>query len=165
MELGQLITPQIVIPNLRVTSKKQALQKIANRAAEISGRAECDIFEAFTQRDRLGAAGIGHGVGIPVGNLAKLDRLYLIFVRLETPIDFGAIDDQPVDLICAVLASDTASSENLMILARVSRLLQDQTICEKLRGSDSADAICAILTEPSISNSSNQTGLSWSHGE
>ena len=71
--------------------------------------------------------------------------------RLETPIDFEAIDEQPVDLICVLLAPESAGADHLKALARISRLLRDRNVCEKLRGSDSADAIYAILTESAAS--------------
>jgi PTS system nitrogen regulatory IIA component len=74
-----------------------------------------------------------------------------MFARLETPIDFEAIDEQPVDLICVLLAPESAGADHLKALARISRLLRDRNVCEKLRGSDSADALYAILTESAAS--------------
>ena len=152
MEIADLILPTGVIANLRVTSKKQALQELAKRAAEITGQPERAIFEVLIERERLGTTGVGHGIGIPHGKLADLDRLYGLFARLETPIDFDAIDDQPVDLICVLLAPETAGADHLKALARVSRLLRDRAICKKLRGTDSSDAIYALLTESAASH-------------
>jgi PTS system nitrogen regulatory IIA component len=147
MEIAELIGPGGVVANLRVTSKKQALQELAKRAAELTGRPERAIFEVLTERERLGTTGVGNGIAIPHGKLADLDRLYGLFARLETPIDFDAIDEQPVDLICVLLAPETAGADHLKALARVSRLLRDRAICDKLRGTDSAEAIRALLTE------------------
>ncbi len=147
MEIAELIGPGGVVANLRVTSKKQALQELAKRAAELTGRPERAIFEVLTERERLGTTGVGNGIAIPHGKLADLDRLYGLFARLETPIDFDAIDEQPVDLICVLLAPETAGADHLKALARVSRLLRDRATCDKLRGTDSAEAIRALLTE------------------
>ncbi len=152
MEIADLILPNGVIANLRVTSKKQALQELAKRAAEITGQPERAIFEVLIERERLGTTGVGHGIGIPHGKLPDLDRLYGLFARLETPIDFDAIDDQPVDLICVLLAPEAAGADHLKALARVSRLLRDRAICKKLRGTDSSDAIYALLTESAASH-------------
>src|SRR3546814_4970925 len=99
MDISDLIVPASVIPNLRVTSKKQALQELAKKAAELTGQPERALFEVLMERERLGTTGVGHGIGIPHGKLPELDRLYGLFARLETPIDFDAIDDHPVDLI------------------------------------------------------------------
>ncbi|HEY9548147.1 MAG TPA: PTS IIA-like nitrogen regulatory protein PtsN, partial [Kiloniellaceae bacterium] len=143
MDISDLILPESVIANLRVTSKKQALQELAKKAAEITGQPERALFEVLMERERLGTTGVGHGIGIPHGKLPELDRLYGLFARLETPIDFDAIDDHPVDLIFVLLAPETAGADHLKALARVSRLFRDRAVCDKLRGTDSAEAIYA----------------------
>ncbi len=152
MEIDELIGPDAVVANLRVTSKKQALQELAKRAAELTGQPERAIFEVLIERERLGTTGVGNGIAIPHGKLADLDRLYGLFARIETPIDFDAIDEQPVDLICVLLAPETAGADHLKALARVSRLLRDRVVCDKLRGTDSAEAIRALLTESTASH-------------
>lgn len=152
MEMTDLITPAAVIPALRVTSKKQALQELAKRAAQITGLPERQLFEVLIERERLGPTGIGHGIAIPHGKLAALDRLYALFARLETPIDFDAVDEQPVDLICLLLAPEAAGADHLKALARVSRLLRDRATCEKLRGTESRDALYALLTQSPASH-------------
>ena len=147
MNLAEIISPRGVIANLRVSSKKQALQELAKRAAEITGEPERAIFEVLLERERLGTTGVGNGIAIPHGKLASLPRLYALFAKLEHPIDFDAIDEQPVDLICLLLAPQTAGADHLKALAQVSRLLRDRQVCEKLRGANSPEAIYALLTE------------------
>lgn len=146
MEIGDLITLEDVIPNLRVTSKKQALQELARRAAALTDLKERVIYEVLFERERLGTTGVGNGIAIPHGKLAALTRLYGLFARLETPIDFEAIDEQPVDLIFLLLAPEQAGADHLKALARITRLLRDRSMCEKLRGSDTAEALYALLT-------------------
>ena len=152
MDITDLILPESVIANLRVTSKKQALQELAKKAAELTGQPERALFEVLMERERLGTTGVGHGIGIPHGKLPELNRLYGLFARLETPIDFDAIDEQPVDLIFVLLAPETAGADHLKALARVSRLFRDRAICEKLRGTDSSEAIYALLTQSPASH-------------
>jgi PTS system nitrogen regulatory IIA component len=147
MEIHDLIAPDRVIPNLKTTSKKQALQELARAAAETVGLHEKAVFEVLLERERLGSTGVGYGVAIPHGKLPGLKRLYGFFARLASPIDFEAVDDQPVDLVFLLLAPETAGADHLKALARISRLLRDRETCEKLRGSDSGDAIYALLTE------------------
>ena len=151
MEINNLITLQSVVPHLKVTSKKQALQELAKRAADLTGVPERRIFEVLIERERLGTTGVGNGIAIPHGKLANLDRLYGLFARLETPINFEAIDEQPVDLIFLLLAPDHAGADHLKALARISRLLRDRGTCEKLRGSDTAEALYALLTDATAS--------------
>lgn len=139
------------MPHLRVTSKKQALQELSRRAAGLIGRSEREIYEVLTERERLGTTGIGSGIAIPHGKLARCDRLYGLFARLDVPIDFGAIDEQPVDLIFLLIAPEQAGADHLKALARISRLLRDRSTCEKLRGSETAEAIYALLTDSATS--------------
>jgi len=150
--MHDLITPQAILANLKAGSKKQALQELARKAAELTGQHERAIFDVLLERERLGTTGVGHGIAIPHGKLPNLDRVHGVFARLERPIDFDAIDEQPVDLIFLLLAPDQAGADHLKALARVSRLLRDQSMCEKLRGSESADAIYALLTQQEASH-------------
>jgi PTS system nitrogen regulatory IIA component len=152
MEIADLMGVEGVIPNLKVTSKKQALQELATHAASIIGIPERAIFDVLLERERLGTTGVGGGIAIPHGKLPELTKLYGLFAHLGHPIDYDAIDDQPVDLIFLLLAPETAGADHLKALARVSRLLRDKTMCEKLRGSDSAEAVFALLTEWSTSH-------------
>ena len=152
MDIAELISSEDIVPSLRVGSKKQALQELSKRAAELTGQPERSIFEVLIQRERLGTTGVGQGIAIPHGKLPELDRLYAIFARLETPVDFDAIDEQPVVLICLLLAPETAGADHLKALAQVSRLLRNKAICEKIRGSDGPDAIYALLSEPTASH-------------
>src|SRR6266566_2749800 len=147
MEVADLLVPRGLIAQLRITNKKGALQDIARRAASLTGVAERRIYEVLAERERLGSTGIGRGIAIPHGKLAELSRLYGLFARLERPVAFDAIDDQPVDLVFVLLAPAEAGAEHLRALALVSRLLRDSTICQKLRGTDNADALYALLTD------------------
>src|SRR5215467_7635393 len=147
MEIEDLITPARVMPRLKATSKKHVLQELAKRAAELTGLHERAIFDVLLERERLGSTGVGNGIAIPHGKIAGLDRLYGLFARADHPIEFYAIDEQPVDLIFLLLAPEGAGADHLKALARVSRLLHDRAICEKLRGADQAEAIYALLTD------------------
>lgn len=146
MEINELISAESVIPNLRASSKKQALQDLARRAADITGLHERAIFDVLMERERLGTTGVGNGIAIPHGKMANLDRLYGLFARLEHSVDFQSIDEQPVDLIFLLLAPESAGADHLKALARVSRLLRDGSVCEKLRGTNDAEALFALLT-------------------
>ena len=148
MSLTDLIAPNAVIPALKVTSKKQAIQELAAHAAQLTGQNERTIAEVLLQREKLGSTGVGNGIAIPHGKLAKLPKLFGLFARLERPIDFEALDGQPVDLIFLLLAPESAGADHLKALARVSRLLRDRPTCEKLRGADQPAALYALLTEP-----------------
>ena len=149
MEITDLLTPDAVIANFKVTSKKQALQELAKQAAELTGLHERAILDVLVEREKLGTTGVGNGIAIPHGKLPALDGLHGIFARLDTPVDFQAIDEQPVDLIFLLLAPESAGADHLKALARISRLLRDEGVCEKLRGTDQDEALYALLTDNS----------------
>jgi PTS system nitrogen regulatory IIA component len=151
MDIADLITPDSVIATLRVASKKQVLQELARRAAHLVDLPERRIFDVLVERERLGSTGLGMGIAIPHGKLAELRRLHGVFARLERPVDFAAVDDRPVDLVFALLAPENAGADHLKALARISRLLRSAAICEKLRGTDNADALYALLTDGTAS--------------
>lgn len=147
MEISDLLQPKSVVAGLKATSKKQALQELAKHAAELTGSSERRIFETLLERERLGTTGVGNGIAIPHGKMNEFKRLYGLFARLEKPIDFEAIDEQPVDLIFLLLAPETAGADHLKALARVSRLLRDAAMCEKLRGAKGSDGLYMLLTQ------------------
>ncbi len=147
MEIVDLLSAEGVVANLKVSSKKQTLQELAQRAAVVTGAEERAIFDVLLERERLGTTGVGNGIAIPHGKLSEIERLYGLFARLEVPVEFEAIDEQPVDLIFLLLAPEEAGADHLKALARVSRLLRDKAMCEKLRGADESDALFALLTE------------------
>ena len=151
MELTELISPEGVIPNLRVASKKQALQELAKCAADLTGLDERVIFDVLLERERLGTTGIGNGIAIPHAKPPNLDRLYGLFARLEKPINFDSLDGQPVDLIFLLLAPEGAGADHLKALARVSRLLRNQKTCEQLRRSKDAETLYTRLMDSKAS--------------
>jgi PTS system nitrogen regulatory IIA component len=148
MPLNDLVAQQAVIPALKINNKKQALQEIAARAAELTGRAEREILDVLMQRERLGSTAIGNGIAIPHGKLPKLDKLFGLFARLDRPIDFEALDGQPVDLIFLLLAPENAGADHLKALARVARLLRDPDTTRLLRDSSDREALYSVLAMP-----------------
>ncbi len=151
MEIVDLLTPDSIVPSLKATCKKQALQELSQRGADATGIDDRRIFEVLRERERLGTTGVGRGVAIPHGKLSELSDLRGVFARLEEPIDFEAIDDEPVDLMFLLLAPEDVGADHLKALARVSRLLRDRAMCDKLRGSESRDALYALLTDTTSS--------------
>jgi PTS system nitrogen regulatory IIA component len=148
MLLTDLVATNAIIPALRVTSKKQVLAELASKAAELSGQNERTILEILQQREKLGSTGVGNGIAIPHGKLPKLNKLFGLFARLERPVDFEALDSQPVDLVFLLLAPEGAGADHLKALARIARLLRDQDIAKKLRASRDAQAIYSVLALP-----------------
>ncbi len=147
MELNDLLAPKAIIPLLKASSKKQVIQELSERAADLTGLSQRQIFEKLLQRERLGSTGVGQGVAIPHGKLAELDRIYGMFAVLEKPVNFDAMDDKPVDIVFLLLAPEGAGADHLKALARIARVLRSPDTLAKLRASSDCDAIRAVLCE------------------
>ena len=145
MEFADLLKPEAVIPQLKADSKKQALQGLAAFASELTGAEERTIFKVLLERERLGTTGVGNGIAIPHGKIDDVKELCGMFARLDTPVDFDAIDDQPVDLVFMLLAPQSSGVDHLKALAWISRLLRDLTVCEKLRTCADREAIIQLI--------------------
>jgi len=152
MDLSDLIAPEAIIPALKASSKKQLLQIMAEKAAATSGLPEREVLETILQREKLGSTGVGNGIAIPHGKLPDIDKIVGVFARLENPVDFEALDDQPVDLVFLLLAPESAGADHLKALSRIARLLRDPEMVNKLRVTHEAQALYAFLTQHPASN-------------
>jgi PTS system nitrogen regulatory IIA component len=151
MPLTDLVAPNAILPALRANNKKQVLQELAAKAAELTGQNERAILEILLQRERLGSTGVGNGIAIPHGKLSNLGRLFGLFARLERPIDFEALDGRAVDLVFLLLAPEDAGADHLKALARVARLLRDQDVARKLREAREEGPLYAVLALSPVS--------------
>src|ERR1700730_10545358 len=133
MGLTYLIPTYGFIPSLKAANKKQALQILSDRAADLTGLNSVDIYNILIQRERLGSTGVGSGIAIPHGKLPNLRHSVGVFGRLDEPLEFDSIDDEPVDIIMPLLAPESAGADHLKALARISRLLREPKSVEKLR--------------------------------
>ena len=149
MPLLDFLAPAAVIPALRASSKKQALQELAEEAARLTGLEERTIYEVLLQRERLGSTGIGDGVAIPHAKLAKLDSIFGLVARLDKPIDFEALDGQPGDLMFVLLAPEEAGADHLKALARIARVVREPGMSDRIRATRDAEALYALLTSDS----------------
>ena len=147
MELSEIIGVEGVRAPLKVTSKKRLLQDLADMAESVYGLPSATVYKALMDREALGPTGVGRGVAIPHARFPGVEHVTGLFVRLEKPVDFEAIDRQPVDLVFALFAPESAGAEHLKALARVSRTLRGDAVCAKLRSTFDLSAIYAILTE------------------
>ncbi len=151
-QLSSLISSEAIIPALKAAGKKQALQEISERAAFLTGLSAREIYDALLQRERLGSTGTGEGVAIPHAKLARASGMFALFARAARPIEFESIDNEPVDLIFALIAPETAGADHLKALARLARMLRDPAVKTKLRAAHDRDALYAVLNEETTSH-------------
>ncbi len=152
MEISELLAPDAVFSQLKAATKKLVLQELAEKASAHTGIPSRRIFETLNERERLGSTGMGQGIAVPHGHLEGVKKMTGFFARLAVPVDFEAMDDQPVDLVFLLLAPEGAGADHLKGLARVSRVLRNQSLCEKLRAAVDSAALFSLLTEPTASS-------------
>lgn len=143
--ISDLLVPEAVLSGVSVASKKALFTALGAAAAQAYGLDARAVTETLTAREKLGSTGFGAGIAIPHGKLDSIRRVCAVFVRLDKPVDFGAVDELPVDLVFMLLSPVGAGAEHLKALACVSRTLRDKTTAAKLRGAGSQDALYALL--------------------
>lgn len=147
MALADLLQQDAIIPALKVNSKKQLFSGAGRKGSQNYRSPEREVSTSSLQREKLGSTGVGHGIAIPHGKLSSIHQITGVFARLETPVDFEALDDQPVDLVFLLLAPEGAGADHLKALSRIARALRDPELVAKLRATDSDTAIYAFLNQ------------------
>jgi len=148
MEFSNLLKPEAIRIFSSVSSKKRLLHDIAGIAEACYQTGYSQTVEALMERESLGPTGVGGGIALPHARLEKLDKVVGAFVLLENPVEFDAIDKQPVDIVFGLFAPKSAGVEHLKALALVSRTLREQSIVAKLRSNPKPSTLYTILTEP-----------------
>lgn len=146
MDFSELLKPEAVKVLTSASSKKRLMQDISEMADQVHGLDSDSVLDALLAREALGPTGVGHGIALPHARLTDLDRVLGVFVLLDKPIDFGAVDRQPVDIAFALFAPEDAGVDHLKALALVSRTLRDTSICAKLRANKNPATLYTILT-------------------
>ena len=146
MQISDILSPAAVRTMSQITSKKRLFQEIAEQARSIYGVDAAQTLDALQERETLGPTGVGHGVALPHARLHGLNGVAGIFVKLDKPLDFDAVDRQPVDLVFALFAPKDSGVDHLKALALVSRTLRDTDLRAKLRANSDPAALHAILT-------------------
>lgn len=151
MELADILPFDCVLPSLKASGKKQVLQEIGHRASEAYGLDCGQVIENLLARERLGSTAMGSGVAIPHARMDGVERIVGVFARLEKPVEFESADDQGVDLVFALLAPEQAGADHLRALAKVSRVMRDEDMRQKLRGTSNAEALHSLLMDVAAS--------------
>lgn len=152
MGLSEFLSPEGTLLNLHATCKREALSQLAEKASALTSVPAATIRQALMDREQLGSTGVGRGVAIPHGKIEGLEEIVGLLAKLDQPVDFESVDDQPVDLIFVLLAPSDATAAHLKALAKVSRLLRDERVREALRGAETTEALFAIAADTAQSN-------------
>lgn len=148
MELTDILSEESVMYCTDATTKSELLRKMAARAAQLTGEDERTILDAVEGREAMGSTGLGNGIAIPHGKLSGLPGVTAVFARLAQPIEFDAVDDQPVDLVMMLLAPLGSGADHLRALALVARILRTEPVLERLRASTDTRELYELLIQP-----------------
>lgn len=147
MDIATLLAPDGVTLRGSASSKRQALHMVAEAAAEGLGMDAGVLFAALLEREALGSTGLGSGVAVPHARVLGLKKVQAVFVRLEAPVAYDAVDDRPVDLLMGLFAPPDSGAEHLRALAAVSRALRSPGLRERLRQARTEDALRALFVD------------------
>ena len=148
MDITDLITGERIVCDSEVTSKKRVIEVLSELLA--TGQADLTarpIFDSLIGRERLGSTGLGHGVALPHGRFSQSQRAIGAFIKLKQGVDFDAIDRLPVDLVFGLLVPDHYTDEHLKILAYLAEMFSDRAFCQRLRETDSDQALFERLRD------------------
>jgi PTS system nitrogen regulatory IIA component len=147
MKISDIMSIDSILLSVKAKNKRQLLEEVAHLAAEKTKIDERTIFDAIWERENLGSTGLGNGVALPHGRLAELNKVYVFFVKLTSAIDFNAIDNKPIDIMFMLLSPESSGADHLTALAKISRVLKDNTLIDKLRKVTDAEEIYALLND------------------
>lgn len=148
MELADILTEESVLFCTGTKNKRDVLEKLASQVSATTGLPADEIFQALKDRESLGSTGLGNGIAVPHGKFAGLTGVIAVFIKLNTPVDFESVDDQPVDLVMMLLAPMGAGADHLKALARVARVLRTDSVTDSLRSANDPARLYEILTQP-----------------
>jgi len=147
MQIVDIIAPSRVVHDAQVKSKKRTLELLSELlAGSDPGLGQSEVFASLLNREKLGSTGLGHGVALPHGRLAGCQRPFGALLRLATPIDFDAVDGQPVDLLFSMVVPEESTEEHLQLLAQLAEMFSDPAFCQRLRDSEQAE-LFKLVTE------------------
>lgn len=147
MQISDILAAERVAGNLSLSSKKTALEVLADLLASASLRlSREEVFDCLLSRERLGDTGLGNGIALPHGRMKNAHFTVAAFIKLERGVDYDAADQQPVDLLFALLVPEESTDEHLQILARLAEMFSKQEFLDRLRREDSEAALYELLT-------------------
>jgi PTS system nitrogen regulatory IIA component len=147
MIIDDILAPDDVLVGLRAANKRALLDTLARRAADSLGLFPEDVLSALLRREELGSTGVGEGVALPHARLDAIRHPHGVLARLREPIDFGAVDDRPVDLVFLLLQPAASSADPLNALASIARRLRDRDAAAAMRKARDAAALHALMRE------------------
>ena len=145
MKISEIMNKDCIVMGIKAQNKRQFLQELAKKASEITKISERTIFDGLLERENLGSTGFGGATALPHARIAEADKVYAILAKTNTPVEFEAVDNKPVDLAFMLISPENSGADHLTALAQVSRILKDEATCNKIRQITNSEEIYALL--------------------
>jgi nitrogen PTS system EIIA component len=150
MKIPDFLSPANVVLDVRASDKSRLLQQLSTQAASELGLDPDEVFDQVAKREELGSTGVGNGVALPHARLRGLKAPFGLLARLHHGIDFGAIDDKPVDIIFLLLLPEIGEGAQLNALACAARVLREPEALGRVRGASDREALFRALSDPGV---------------
>ena len=148
MNITALLSPDRVATCDDIGSKKRVLEVLAELLGSSSQvLSQQEIFDSLLNREKLGSTGLGKGVALPHGRLASLQEPVCAFIKVTPPVDFDALDDEPVDLVFSLLVPEDSTEEHLQVLSNIAEIFSDPGICASLRSCQTDKCLLELLSQ------------------
>lgn len=148
MQVSELLELERISCNTHAASKKRVLEQLSELLADSQGDlTQIKVFDSLLSRERLGSTGLGHGVAIPHGRVKESDKTLLALIKLDQGIDYDAVDNQPVDLLFAMLVPEHSTDEHLQLLSQLAEMLSDPALVEQLRSATDSGSLLYTIRE------------------
>lgn len=147
MKLSKIMDKNHIFVGLNSMNKRQLLEELAEKASKLVDIDERTIFDALLERENLGSTGFGSGTAVPHARMSKLNNIVAILAKIEKPIDFNSVDGNPIDLAFLLLSPEGNGADHLTVLAKISRILKDVDLCNKIRKENNPEKILTLLDD------------------
>ena len=145
MTITALLSPERIFINAEITSKKKLLEFIADQVSDQFEITQSMLFCNLLDRERLGSTGLGKGFAVPHARLANLKEAVGMFIKLNHPVNFEAPDNQPVDLVFAIIIPEQSTDQHLQILSALARVFSQAEVCEAIRNSNASEEVVKLI--------------------
>lgn len=141
MSISDILSEDMILTEVAADNKRHLLEHVSAFVAEQKGLDKSSVFEAVLERENLGSTGYGNGVAFPHARLEGLKDVVTVFVRLQKPVDYDALDNKPVDMVAFMISPENSGDDHLRTLAAFSRILKNKEICKEIRTAKSVHDI------------------------
>lgn len=145
MKISEIMTVDSIFCGVKANNKRQLLQELSKRVAEITGIFDRTIFDSLLERENLGSTGFGGATALPHARIPEAKQVYGFFAKLNNSIDYEAIDGKPVDLVFMLISPEGSGADHLTALAQASRILKNEATCNKIRHASGKEEIYSLL--------------------